>query len=206
MKLIIISILSLLTACVNTTRQDKNISLAEIKIPDIFIESTDSSLHFDNGVYYYHQSSFSGTIIERYNDKAFHHQTSYLRGKEEGLQETYYPGGKLSEKRYYHLGEKDGVHTGWWQNGKLRFEYHFHNGQYNGNYKEWYSSGRPYKNIHYINDVDDYGIGWRENGKVFMSYVMKNGRRYGSINANLCYTLKNELGEFVTSTKISQDR
>ena len=76
----------------------------------------------------------------------------------------------------------------------------FSAGLYSGMYREWYSSGRLYKEIHYTNGADDYGQGWRENGKLFMNYVMRNGRRYGIVNSNLCYTVKNEQGEFTEST------
>ena len=164
------------------------------------INKTDTSLRLINGNYYYRQQLFSGTITEPYENGIIHHTITCYNGREEGWAMMYYPDGKLAEKRYYHLGEKDSVHAGWWQNGKPRFEYHFTMGFYNGDYKEWYNSGNAYKHIHYNNGADDWGKGWRENGKLFMNYTMYNARRYGIVNSNLCYTVKNEKGEFAAAS------
>ena len=60
-------------------------------------------------------------------------------------------------------------------------------------------SGQMLKHIHYTNGIDNCGKGWRESGKAYMNYVMKNGRRYGIVNSNLCYTVKNGSGEYVNS-------
>ena len=187
--------ISLLFACKHLQKH----VIADEKI-SITLESTDPSLSFKNGFWSYNYALFSGTIIERFKDNTIQHSTEYVNGKEDGWQITYYPNGVLSEKRYYAKGEKDSVHTGWWQNGNKRFEYHFTKGIYNGDYKEWYQSGQLLKHIHYINGMDDWGKGWRESGKPYMNYVMKDGRRYGIVNSNLCYTVKNGNGEYVNST------
>ena len=164
------------------------------------VDAADHSLSFKNGYWYYAGNLFTGTITEHFNNNAIHQSTQYLNGKENGWRITYYLNGDLSEKRLYNNGEKDNVHTGWWQNGNKRFEYHFINGIYNGDYKEWYQSGRLLKHIHYTNGIDDWGKGWRESGKLYMNYVMKEGRRYGIVNSNLCYTVKNDKGEYVNSS------
>jgi hypothetical protein len=172
---------------------------APLRVPAVFISSTDTALQWSNGVYYYRRLPFSGHLIEKYENNMVHADRSYYNGREEGWQFVYYPGGALSEKRYYHGGEKDSVHTGWWPGGQPRFEYHFSKGIYHGDFKEWYANGRPYQHIHYTRGMDDRGKGWRQNGKVYMSYITRNNRRYGLINANLCYTLTGENGEFTRS-------
>lgn len=166
---------------------------------ETYVQSNDTALHWRNGLYYFRQLPFSGHITARYDNDSLQYDRSYLDGKEEGWHFLYYPNGVLSERRYYHAGEKEGVHTGWWPDGKQRFEYHFSKSQYQGDFTEWYASGQLYKKIYYINGTDDSGTGWRENGKIYMSYVNRNGRRYGLVNSNLCYTLKNEKGEFLQS-------
>ena len=168
-------------------------------ISTIAVESTDTSLHFINGYLYRGARLFSGIINEHYKNDTLYHSTSYVAGKEEGWMYTYFPEGNISEKRYYHHGEKDSVHMGWWPNRKPRFEYHFTSGLYNGDFKEWYSEGENYKHLHYINGKEDWGKGWRQNGKVYMNFIVKNGRRYGLENSNLCYTVKNEKGEYVNA-------
>lgn len=168
----------------------------EIVIPALTVDITDTALRFSDGYYYFRKKLFSGVIVEYDSYNNIHRRTGYWQGKEEGVACTYYPGGSLCEERHYHAGEKDGVHTGWWENGNLRFEYHFLNGGYDGDWKEWYSNGQVYKFLHYTKGIDEWGKGWRENGKLYMSYVMKDGRRYGLINPNLCYTVKNGKGEY----------
>lgn len=160
------------------------------KMVDIF--STDTSLKFKSGVYYYKSNMLSGSVTSKYSNGNNHQLTHYINGKENGWQNGYFENGKISERRYYANGEKDSVHIGWWENGKLRFEYHFNKGIYDGDFKEWYESGNLLKQIHYVKGNDDWGKGWRENGKVYMNYVVKGGRRYGIINSNLCYSLKEE--------------
>ena len=163
------------------------------------INLTDPALSCKNGFWDYAGNLFSGTIIKHFQDHSTRQSTQYQKGKEHGWQHTFYPGGSLAEKRYYTNGEKDSVHTGWWQNGKKRFEYNFVNGIYHGDYKEWYESGQMLKHIHYTEGTDDWGKGWRDSGKPYMNYVMKKGRRYGIVNSNLCYTIKNGKGEYAKS-------
>ncbi len=114
---------------------------------------------------------------------------------------SFYENGNKEACRYYHAGEKDSVHRGWWLNGQPRFEYHFRKGEYNGDFKEWYASGKPYKHIIYASGKEQSGKGWRENGKFYMNFVMREGRLYGLVNPNLCYSLKNEKGEYINSLK-----
>ena len=154
--------------------------------------SSDTSLKLVNGVYFYQDNLFSGSLTSKHTNGNVHQLTNFINGKEAGWQNSYFENGSMSEKRYYTNGEKDSVHTGWWENGKLRFEYHFSKGNYEGDFKEWYESGNMLKHIHYVNGNDDWGKGWRENGKVYMNYAVKGGRRYGIINSNLCYSLKGE--------------
>jgi antitoxin component YwqK of YwqJK toxin-antitoxin module len=167
----------------------------------ITIEASDSSMHFINGELYHGEELFTGIFLERYKTDTIYRQKNYITGKEEGWALSYFPDGSLSEKRYYRNGEKDSIHTGWWPNGKQRFEYHFKSGLYNGDFKEWYSGGEAYKHISYSDGRENRGKGWRQNGKVFMNFIVKNGRRYGLENSNLCYTLKNEKGEYVNSVE-----
>jgi antitoxin component YwqK of YwqJK toxin-antitoxin module len=176
-------------------------SMAKIIIPDTIVKSTDTSLQLRNGEWFYRQQPFSGTIKTNFSSGHLKGRQSFYKGKEEGVAITYYENGKTDAIRYYHLGEKDSVHRGWWNNGQLRFEYHFKMGVYDGDFKEWYPTGKPLKYIVYSNGKEEHGKGWRANGKIYMNFVMRDGRLYGSINPNLCYSLKNEKGEYINSLK-----
>ncbi len=201
MKNVYFIIACLLLGCHNNrVHSPKDISSSQsIVIPTMIVRSTDSALHLLNGEWYYRQKLFSGYIETYFPSGSLRSKQSFYNGKEEGLLSTYYENGNKDTRRYYHAGEKDSTNLGWWPNGNQSFEYHFRNGVYEGDFKEWYASGKPVKHIVYHNGQEQSGIGWRENGKVYMSFVVKDGRLYGLINPNLCYSLKNERGEFVKS-------
>ena len=169
-------------------------------IPALVLKSTDPSLQLINGIWFYQQKPFSGSIETDFPSGILKERQTFYDGKEEGLLETFYESGEKDSRRFYHKGEKDSINQGWWINGKPRFEYHFKNGVYEGDFKEWYVGGQPLKHIIYHNGKEQSGKGWRENGKVYMSFIVRDGRLYGLINPNLCYSLKNERGEYVSST------
>lgn len=172
-----------------------------ITIPDVVIRSTDSALQLVNGVLFHHRQPFSGSVATYFPGGTLKASQSFFAGKEEGLLTSFYENGSKDTRRFYHNGEKDSINEGWWPNGNHRFAYHFRNGSYEGSFEEWYESGKPYKHIMYHDGKEQSGQGWRENGKVYMSFVARDGRLYGLINPNLCYSLKNERGEYVSNTE-----
>ncbi len=204
--LVIIGFALCLIGCRGTERKIPmtsilNNSFAHIVIPNFVLVTSDTSLHLINGVWYYHNQLFSGILKTFYSSGKIKIIQSFYRGKEEGLLTTFYETGNPDSKRYYHLGEKDSINSGWWPNLNPRFEYHFRNGMYEGDFKEWYVNGKPLKHIVFKEGKELRGKGWRENGKVYMSFEMRDGRLYGLVNPNLCYSLKNEKGEFRESTQ-----
>ena len=170
-------------------------------VPDFMIQRDDPRLSWKNGKYFYQGQPFSGRITEKDTQGNTSATLSYWEGLEEGWSEWFYPSGSLLARRFYHRGEKDSVHLGWWPNGQLQFEYHFKSGNYQGWFREWYPSGKPLKAIWYEQGEEKRGTGWRENGKTYMSFEVRNGRMFGLVNPNLCYSLKNEQGEFVRSVQ-----
>ena len=184
----------------NTSEMPSQNTMQQIVIPSNTTLKTDSLLKLKNGYWFYSDTLYSGTIEDYFPSKQLKTTETFYKGKEEGWYHSFYPDGTKEANRYYHAGEKDSINIGWWNNGNLRFEYHFSNGNYHGDCKEWYQSGKLFKHIIYQNGNEISGKGWRENGKLFMNYVMKDKRRYGLMNSQLCYSLKNEKGEFVRST------
>lgn len=204
MKRLLYYITCLLVACTPQPVKEKAAVVPReepVHIPALVKLVTDTSLHLQNGVWYCSGKLFSGTIETYYGKGVLKCRQTFYNGKEEGLQATWYENGQKDAERFYHNGEKDGIHRGWYNNGNLRFEYHFTNGLYEGDFKEWYASGKPLKQIVYQGGHETSGKGWRENGKPYMSFVVRDGRMYGLVNPNLCYSLKNERGEFVNSSK-----
>lgn len=189
----------LLMAC--TQKAIKNEVVKMPTIPALIVKVGDSLLHFNNGFWLYNNQPFSGTLLQYHPNSTISNQQTFFNGKEQGWGVTFYSDGAIESKRYYTKGEKDSVHYGWWYNGNKRFEYHFKQGTYHGDFKEWYETGEPFKHIIYDNGTERKGLAWRRNGKLYLNYVMQNGRRYGLINSDLCYSLKDERGEYIKSVK-----
>ncbi len=202
MKNIVIIAFIICSSCneENTSEIKQAKAFQQIRIPPNEIVQNDTLLKIKNGYWFYADTLYSGTINDYFPSRQLKTTATFSKGKEEGWYHSFYPDGRKESDRCYHAGEKDGIHTGWWNNGNLRFEYHFSNGDYDGDYKDYYQSGKPLKYIIYQNGNEISGKGWRENGKLFMNYVMKDKRRYGLMNAQLCYSLQNGKGEFVRST------
>jgi hypothetical protein len=186
-----------LTSCINNEKKLEANRPSHPVIPSVTVHLPDTAFTIQNGVGMYHLKPFSGTLMEHYDSAHIKSSIQYFNGKQEGTELSYFHNGQKEALRFYTGGEKDSLHTGWWPNGNKRFEYHFINGAYDGNFTEWYEGGKLGKEIIYKNGEELSGKGWRENGKLYMCYVMKDGRRYGLVNAQLCYTLKNERGEYV---------
>lgn len=196
--LILISLCAL--SCREANRTAKAVAL---KIPADTLLNTDTSLSVQNGQVFKLGKAYAGYVATLYAYGGKESLAAYANGREEGWQYRWFPNGQIESKRYYHLGEKDSVHEGWWADGHQRFKYHFRNGQYHGLFEEWYSGGQPFRHVMYQNGEEQWAKGWRDNGKLFMNYVVRNGRRFGIFNAVLCYSLKNERGEFDTALKKS---
>ena len=185
-----------LFACTQPAEKTAVLAFQPIIIPNKTVMVTDILLRLENGIYKYNGQLFSGYLQTNYPAGNIKSIQSFYNGKNEGWANEFFESGNKLSIRNYHLGEKDSVHTGWWDNGNLRFIYHFKNGSYNGDFKEFYSNGKPLKTILYNNGKDSCGFGWRENGKPFMNYVNRDGRRYGLMNAQLCYSLIKEQGNY----------
>ncbi|MES2773360.1 MAG: hypothetical protein V4722_04205 [Bacteroidota bacterium] len=196
MTLLFFGIISI-AGCTNDNKRSSKERISHPIIPSTTIHLPDTAFTVQNGVAMYNSKPYSGTVVEHYDSLRIKSSCQYFNGKQQGSENSFFPDGLKESTRFYTAGEKDSIHYGWWPNGKRRFEYHFNNGQYNGNFIEWYAGGELGRQIVYSKGLELSGKGWRENGKLYMSYVMKDGRRYGLVNAQLCYTLKNERGEYV---------
>ncbi len=203
MRTLLIIFILLIAACSDPVRTETAAqnNRQNIIVPADTLHSTDTLLVIHNGLWLYRQRPYSGYIETHYENGQLKMRQSVFKGKEEGWSESFYEDGNKEDLRYYHSGEKDSIHTGWWVNGNKKFEYHFTMSNYDGQFREWYNSGRLMKDISYDKGKETSGKGWRENGKPYMSFVVRDGRLYGLVNPNLCYSLKNEKGEYLNSLK-----
>lgn len=169
---------------------------AEGCIPNVTVNVSDTALHLVNGVYYYRGSLFAGYINSFYGGGSLESRSGYLNGKLEEVQHTYFLNGKMQSERRYKKGEKDGTHYGWYDDGTNRFEYNFSAGMTVGVNTDWYADGKMWRKAQYENGNEVRVQAWRTNGKLYANYEVRGGVIYGMNNSNLCYTLKNERGNY----------
>lgn len=156
-------------------------------VPDLRMESGDSSLHRARGILYCDALPFSGYLVERYPGSVVRSVTPYVQGREEGTARGWYPDGTPMYEREFVGGKREGTHRGWWSDGRLRFEYNFRNDLHQGTAREWYESGARFSEFNYdCGQEQGAQRTWDEDGRVRANYVVKDGRRYGLIGSKPC--------------------
>jgi len=151
-----------------------------------------SQLQLNNGVLYYNDAPFNGTLKSFNEVNQTRNTTNYMHGKKDGEERKIDQNGTLAELRYYKNGLKVGVHKAWRKNGQQLFEYPYNNlGRYHGAMKEWYANGQL---VRLFNYVDGKEVGpqkmWLSNGNIKANYTVVHGERYGLIGLKKCYSLK----------------
>jgi len=167
-----------------------------ITVPDITVNADDTTLKVENGVCYFQGMPFSGYIAVNYPNGNKSELDSYFNGFKEGVSYEWYPNGVMHSERKYHNGEKSGTHYGWYDDGSKYFERNFNYGLEEGESFQWYRSGKLYSDAIYKDGKELSVKAWNENSKPVMNYKVKDGVIYGLNNSSLCYTLKNERGEY----------
>ena len=156
----------------------------------IVVLVNDSNLKLENGVLFYNNSKFSGSI-EWYHDNSEKLKSSanYKLGSKHGIETFWYKNDSVAAKRFYTKGLKTGTHEASWPNGNRKFVYHFNEkGEYHGNIKEWYKTGNVFRDFNYVNgkEVGSQRL-WYQNRKIKANYVVVNGERFGLIGLKKCY-------------------
>jgi len=169
-----------------------------VNVPNFTVEETSSALRIQNGVCYYNDGLFSGYIISRFKSGALKERSPYFNGLKEGTDLSWFENGYLESERDFVKGEKEGTHKGWYEDGSKRFEYNFKNGLADGESLDWYRNGKLFQQKNYSAGNEVSVKAWGEAGKLYANYEVKNGVIYGLNNSTLCYTLKNERGEYVS--------
>jgi antitoxin component YwqK of YwqJK toxin-antitoxin module len=197
MKRIFINIILcfLLISCSeNNIHQAVNIS-----IPNFSVEDGDNALVIKNGALYYKGGLFSGYLTSHFKSSALKEKSPYLNGKLEGAAITWFENGQIESQRNYSGGEKDGTHYGWYPDGTARFEYNYKNGLSEGQSTDWYPNGKLFQEKIFTAGAEASVKAWRDTGKLYANYIVKDGVIFGLNNSTLCYSLKNERGEYVPS-------
>jgi len=105
--------------------------------------------------------------------------------------------GVLVERRSYRQGRKHGIQEGWWEDGSRRYLYRLKDGEYDGECLEWHSNGRL-ATLRTWRAGEEEGAeqSWDATGKLVANYVVRGGRRYGTLGARACYTMKDGERDF----------
>jgi antitoxin component YwqK of YwqJK toxin-antitoxin module len=158
------------------------------------LNSTDSSLHTENGILFYKTLLYNGTTYTLYPNGDTAEITGFNKGSENGYRKRYYPGRKLKEIREFDNGSKVGDYLAWWQNGKRKLNYHFKDNEYEGTCREWNADGVLIIEMNYKNG---YEAGpqkmFYDNGKVRSNYLIINGRRYGLLGTKNCVNVSDSI-------------
>ena len=162
--------------------------------PKHFVQDGDPKLRDVNGVLYFRNVLFSGTVygVATKNDTLL--LAEYRDGLEDGWSRECYGPNAPKEARLYDRGKREGMHQAWWPNGKLRFRYSYKNDLMEGLAEEWYESGQPYRTLRY-EAGHEAGLQtvWNADGSLFANYVAKDGRQYGLTGVMNCINyLKDE--------------
>lgn len=156
------------------------------------VNASDENLKLDNGVLFYNESPFDGTLVSYYKTEKLKSKIQYINGKKHGAEIQWYINGNKLMERFYHEGFKTGIHKSWWEDGKPKFEYHFNQkGEFHGTVKEWYKNGQPYRYCNYV-EGKEHGSQrmWKGDGSIKANYEVVNGERFGLIGLKRCYNVK----------------
>jgi len=157
----------------------------------MIISDSHNDLELNNGILFFGNETFNGTIISRYVNQSMKSEIQYLKGKKNGFERHWYKNHTLAIDRTYHNGLKVGIHYGFWENGKKKFIYHFNDqGAYEGSVKEWFRTGQLLRHFNYVNGRESGKQQmWLENGKLRANYEVIDDERYGLIGLKKCYQL-----------------
>lgn len=160
--------------------------------PYLVLFKENKQLRIVNGVLYYNNAPFNGTLKSFDAVNQTNNTASFLEGKKEGEERKYFLNDSLAELRYYKKGLKIGKHKSWRTNGKQKFEYPYNNkGVYHGTIKEWYPNGQLVREFNYVDGKESGSQKmWLSNGNIKANYRVVNGERFGLIGLKKCYSVK----------------
>lgn len=163
----------------------------EIQIPSTVKNRLDIGFKLKNGVLFFVDEPYSGTVKEFYEDGGLKSKSTYYQGKREGEYFGFYPNQTKWFERYYHKGLKIKTHKGWFQNEQHMFEYQFnHQGIYDGFVKDWHTNGQLAKHFNFV-DGKETGSQkmWKIDGKIRTNFFTVNGERHGLIGLKNCVSV-----------------
>jgi antitoxin component YwqK of YwqJK toxin-antitoxin module len=109
----------------------------------------------------------------------------WKQGREEGAAVFYHPDGRKSYEVFYREGKKTGLATVWHSNGQRQWQAAFRDGKTHGVWREWYADGKKRFEAAYDNGVlDGRATWWHANGRIQQERKYSAGKTLpGSVRA-----------------------
>lgn len=167
-----------------------------IDIPAVEYGISEVGLDKSRGLWLFQSDSsrVSGYVVEYYTNGALARRFGVLDGKKQGLQQTYFPDGKLKFQETFNDNRLEGSVKRWSKKDGYQLMAHltYRHGKLHGEQKQWYSTGELHKHMN-INMGKEDGLqkAYRKNGALYANYEARNGRIFGLMRSNLCYELEN---------------
>ena len=178
-------LLLFLAACSSPDQQAGTVSL----------NRADTHFSQANGLVYYAGKPFTGrvfTLFPATSDTI--ERGGYQDGREHGLWQQYYPGGRLRQQRSYTNGQKVGDYVAWWPNGQQQLQYRFSGDEYEGTCREWNEKGGLIQEMNYHKGHEEGTQKlFYNDGKVRANYTIINGRRYGLLGTKNCVNVSDSV-------------
>jgi antitoxin component YwqK of YwqJK toxin-antitoxin module len=125
----------------------------------------------------------------------------YTGGKENGVQQFYYPSGQLEREWNVAMGKRDGKYTAWYKNGKIEQEGNYKDGRPSGPWREYWENGNL-KQLKATSGAEDTISNYYENGKIKNRTYYQGHSRHGDYYA---YDSSGRVQTYKHFTKGEQD-
>ncbi|MBL0024076.1 MAG: toxin-antitoxin system YwqK family antitoxin [Saprospiraceae bacterium] len=157
--------------------------------PEIFISTSDTALHNNNGTWFYKNLKANGYIIEKKGD-ALIAKLPVVDGKENGIALGWFETGEKRYERSFINGDRDGTHKIWYKNGQLGNVNFYKNDKLEGEQISYFESGNLWQSLHYVNGYEEgKQKTWNDSARVINNFTVKNGKLYGVIGRYDCMSV-----------------
>ena len=146
--------------------------------PD-YIKQIPSSKQMEkkNGVWFFHNTPYSGLFIDYYYSGRTQGEGTFLNGKVNGHRIIYYQNGKISVERNYNDGIENGVSIEYYEDGSIKQKGEFVNGKENGIWDMYFPNGQLKQRSSFMNGImNGETTVYYSTGKVLAVEIAKNGK------------------------------
>lgn len=156
---------------------------------EVFIATTDTALHNNNGTWFYKNEKANGYILEKRGD-ALIAKLPVIDGKENGIAYGWFTTGEKRYEQGFKSGNRDGTHQSWYKSGQLASVNFYIDDKLDGEQKSYYENGQPFQSLQYVNGYEEgKQKTWNDSGRVINNFTVKNGKLYGVIGRYDCMSV-----------------